>query len=98
EGTLGTLAEKIREAKMSSPGLIGIGRVVSLRKKVRWFDYKPLFGKRIVITRSLYQAPEFARFLEDEGAEVISFPTIQILPPRSWEPLDQALKIISKFD
>ncbi len=98
EGTLGNIAEKAREANLASPVLVILGRVVSLRRKLRWFDTQPLFGKRIVITRALEQAPEFARKLEECGAEVISFPTIQIFPPKSWEELDKALREISQYD
>jgi uroporphyrinogen III methyltransferase/synthase len=98
EGTLETIAEKARQARLASPALIVIGRVVAMRQKLRWFESKPLFGKRIVITRALDQAPEFARMLEEAGAEVLSFPTIQILPPKSWEPIDQAIRDIASFD
>lgn len=98
EGTLETIAEKAKEAKIAPPVLIIIGQVVSLRKKLRWFDTKPLFGKTVVITRALEQAPEFARLLEEQGAEVVAFPTIQILPPKSWDPLDKALREISRYD
>src|SRR6185436_10834583 len=75
-----------------------IGQVVSLRKKLRWFDKKVLFGKTIVITRALEQAAEFAHLLEEEGAEVVSFPTIQIVPPKTWEPVDKAIESLSRFD
>jgi uroporphyrinogen III methyltransferase / synthase len=98
EGTLGDIARKVKEAKIGSPALVIIGRVVSLRKKLRWFDIKPLFGKTIVITRALEQAPEFAHLLEEEGAEVLSFPTIHIRPPKTWQPLDQAIKSIGRYD
>ena len=98
EGTLGDIARKAKEANLGSPALVVIGRVVSLRKKLRWFDTKSLFGKTVVITRALDQAPEFARLLEEHGAEVLNFPTIQILPPRSWDPLDKAIKSVSRFD
>ncbi len=98
EGTLGNIAQKVEQAKIGSPALVVIGKVVSLRQKLRWFDTKPLFGKTIVITRALEQAPEFARLLEDHGAEVLSFPTIQILPPETWDPVDKAIKNISRYD
>src|SRR6185436_13728468 len=90
--------QKAQAAKMGSPALVIIGRVVGLRKKLRWFDTKVLSGKTVVITRALDQAQEFARLLEDQGAEVISFPTIQILPPKTWELVDKAIKSISRFD
>ena len=98
EGTLGDLAQKVKDAKIGSPAMVVIGRVVSLRKKLRWFDTKTLFGKTVVITRAIEQAPEFARLLEEQAAEVVSFPTIQILPPKSWEPLDKAIAGIARFD
>ena len=98
EGTLGDIAGKATKMGLTSPVLIIIGRVVALRKKLRWFDTKPLFGKTIVITRPLDQAPEFARLLEEQGAEVVAFPTIQILPPKSWEPLDRALRQVAQYD
>jgi uroporphyrinogen III methyltransferase/synthase len=59
---------------------------------------KPLNEKTIVITRAAEQAPEFARLLEDQGAEVLSFPVIQILPPKDWRPLDRALRRITRYD
>ena len=57
-----------------------MGEVNNLREHLRWFDTKPLFGKRILITRARAQASEFAERLEVEGAEVIQFPTIEIHP------------------
>jgi uroporphyrinogen III methyltransferase/synthase len=75
-----------------------IGKVVSLRKKLRWFDTKTLFGRKIVVTRAPDQAPEFARLLEDHGAEVLYFPTIRIVPPKTWDPVDKAMGSLSRFD
>ena len=98
EGTLGDIANRTREAGLASPVLIIIGKVVALRKKLRWFDTRPLFGKKIVVTRAAEQAQEFIRILEDLGAEVISFPTIQIVPPKSWAPVERALRGITQYD
>jgi uroporphyrinogen III methyltransferase/synthase len=88
-GTLATLEE--RAAGIAPPALIVVGDVVTLREKLRWFEDKPLFGKRILITRAREQASVFARRLEAAGAEVIEFPTIQIVPPDSWDALDAAI-------
>ena len=57
-----------------------MGEVNRLRGQLRWFDTKPLFGKRILVTRARAQASEFAGLLEANGAAVIQFPTIQIQP------------------
>ena len=58
----------------------------------------PLIGKRILITRAWGQAEEFASLLEDYGAEVVAFPTIEIAPPEDWQPLDKAIEKINSYD
>jgi len=58
----------------------------------------PLLGKKILITRSREQASRFAALLREYGAEPIEVPTIQIVPPNSWEPLDRALAAIHTYD
>lgn len=98
EGTLGTIAKKAGEAKLTSPVLVLIGRVVSLRQKLRWFDTRPLFGRKIIVTRASDQAQDFISLLEDAGAEVYSLPTIQIIPPASWASLDKAIREIGTYD
>ncbi len=98
EATLGTIAAKASEAQLTSPVLVIIGKVVSLRKQLRWFDTRPLFGKRIIVTRASEQAQEFITLLEEAGAEVISMPTIQIVPPLSWSPVDKAIKNVAQYD
>lgn len=60
-------------------------------------DARPLSGRRIVITRARSQAGAFATALEELGAEVIEFPTIEIVPPQSYGPLDRALREIRKY-
>ena len=66
--------------QLKSPAVIVVGEVNRLRQQLRWFDTKPLFGKRILVTRARAQASEFADLLEANGAEVIQFPTIKIQP------------------
>jgi uroporphyrinogen III methyltransferase/synthase len=58
---------------------------------LRWFDTKPLFGRRIVVTRPRAQASGFVELLEDQGAEVLLFSTIETVPLESYERLDIAL-------
>jgi len=94
-GTLSTLVE--RSAGVKPPALIVVGEVVTLREKLRWFEDKPLFGKRILVTRAREQASAFGQRLEAAGGEVIEFPTIQIEPPESWEPLDAAIARIRDY-
>jgi uroporphyrinogen III methyltransferase/synthase len=69
-----------------------------MRGKASGFDGRPLRGKKFVITRAAGQAPEFSRILSETGAEVLSLPTIQIVPPRTWGAVDKAIRDISRFD
>lgn len=90
-GTLADIAEKADQQQIKPPAIIIVGEVVKLRDKLNWFEKKPLFGKRILVTRTRQQASELTSQLESLGAEVIEFPTIEIVPPDTWEPVDQAI-------
>ena len=79
-GTLENIAELVKTHGMKPPAIIVVGRVVSLRDKLRWFDSQPLFGKTIVVTRSRTQASRMSAKLSTLGAKVIEFPTIEITP------------------
>ena len=83
QGTLTDIVEKVDAAQLKSPAVIVVGEVNRLRQQLRWFDTKPLFGKRILVTRARAQASDFADLLEANGAEVIQFPTIKIQPIES---------------
>jgi len=80
-GTLTDIVPKVREAKLGPPAIIVVGEVVRLRQKLNWYESKPLFGKRVVVTRSRGQASAFAEMLIDRGATTIEFPTIDVVPP-----------------
>ena len=80
QGTLEDIVQKAEAAQLKSPAVIVIGEVNRLRQQLRWFDTKPLFGKRILVTRARSQASGFADLLEANGAEIIQFPTIKIQP------------------
>ena len=84
--TLGTIAER---ARPQDAAMLVIGRVAGLREHLRWFDERPLFGRRIVVTRSREQAGELVEMLEERGAEAIQAPTIRIPPPDDMAPLER---------
>src|SRR4029079_4297800 len=63
-GTLRDLAERTRDANDRRPAIVVVGRVAGLREHLRWFDVRPLFGKRVLITRPREQAAEFVHLLE----------------------------------
>ena len=98
EGKLKDIAEIAKRENVKPPGIIVIGDVVSLRAKLNWFEQKPLFGKRIIITRAREQASYFLSLLSDLGAECIEFPTIEIIPPVSLNRMDNAIKGIDDYD
>jgi uroporphyrinogen III methyltransferase/synthase len=95
EGTLGTIADG---AHGRGPALIVVGAVTGLRQHLRWFDSRPLFGRRIVVTRSREQAGELIDMLEERGAEAISAPTIRITPPEDSGALERACAEAGTFD
>lgn len=96
-GTLGDIAEKARKARFEAPVIIVVGSVVNLRRKLNWFERKPLFGKTILVTRSREQASQFAKLLSEAGANVVELPTIQIVPPENWEELDAEIGKIESY-
>ena len=82
----------------TKPAILVVGRVVGLRQHLRWFDERPLFGKRIVITRSREQSGELVDLLESLGAEPIEAPMIRIAPPDDYGPLDAAVAEAGTYD
>ncbi|MGE5361130.1 MAG: uroporphyrinogen-III C-methyltransferase [Bacteroidales bacterium] len=96
-GTLGELARLAHEPAHRTPGILIVGRVTRLREHLRWFDARPLFGKRIIVTRPREQAADLVDHLEGLGAMVTQAPTIRIVPPEDYEALDQACAAASTF-
>jgi len=97
-GTVGTIARRAREASIRPPALLIVGEVVRLRRRLAWFESRPLFGRRIVVTRSRQQASDLRRRLEELGAEAIEFPTIRLLPPRSEKRMREAARHLGRYD
>ncbi len=77
-GTLGDIAARVSEAGIRPPAVTVVGAVAALRDQLRWYDNRPLFGKRVLVTRSRHQASALASLLEAEGAEAVEMPTIAI--------------------
>jgi uroporphyrinogen III methyltransferase/synthase len=98
QGTLQELAHASKDSADRRPAIVVVGRVAGLREHLRWFDARPLFGKRILITRPREQAAEFAQLLEAAGAEAIEAPMIRILPPEDYVALDEACAHADAFD
>ena len=77
-GSLRDITEQVSEAGVQTPALIVVGTVVNLRDRLQWFENKPLFGKRVLVTREASQAKEFADMLSKEGAIPYVLPLIRM--------------------
>lgn len=89
------IARIVEEKDIKPPAVMVVGEVVKLREKLKWYENKPLFGKRVLVTR---EHSEGFEALEDLGAEVIEFSTIKIVPPESWSELDAAIDKIESYN
>ena len=97
-GTLDTIVSQATAAGFKAPAIIVVGDVVKLRKSLQWFEKRPLFGKRIVVTRAREQASDLVNSLADLGAECLECPTIKIIPADDPMPLDRAIHHISDYE
>ncbi len=97
-GTIADIADRAVAAGIAAPAMTLIGRAVGLRDKLAWFEARPLFGHRIIVTRSRHQASELAGRLMQLGAEAIEAPTITIEPLDDYARIDQALRRLSDYN
>jgi uroporphyrinogen III methyltransferase/synthase len=96
--TVVTLPQAILDNNITPPAMTIIGRVVTLRETMSWFEKRPLFGQTIVVTRTRQQASDLTAKLEDLGASVIEAPTIEIAPAKDSSHIDQALARLRDYD
>ena len=97
-GTLADIADKAAAAGIGAPAVTVIGDVVRLRESIGWFDNRPLFGKRVLVTRTRTQASALSEMLTQKGAQPIELPTIEIQPYGDYANLDEALKNIHEYN
>jgi uroporphyrinogen III methyltransferase/synthase len=97
-GTIAEIADKAETAGFKPPAVTIVGDVVSLRNRLRWFDNRPLSGRRIIVTRAADQAGEFSAMLEQRGATVLECPTIKLIDPADWAELDTAIGCLSSYN
>jgi uroporphyrinogen III methyltransferase/synthase len=97
-GAASDLAAKAAAAGFAPPALLVVGKVVALRDRINWFETRPLFGRKVVVTRARQQASEMSARLAALGADVIEMPAIRIAPPADAAPLDAAAARLASYD
>lgn len=77
--TLATLAGEVAARGLGAPAIVVVGEVAALHDRLSWFERRPLFGQRVVVTRAFTYQNKLRQLLEEAGAEVIDVPTIRIV-------------------
>jgi uroporphyrinogen III methyltransferase/synthase len=96
-GTVQELLDYTAASVTSDAALLIVGRVAGLRNHLRWFDERPLFGRRIVVTRSPEQAGDLVDRLEALGAQAIQAPTFRITAAEDPEALTLAAALVEDY-
>jgi uroporphyrinogen III methyltransferase / synthase len=97
-GPLGDIARLAEAAGLSAPAVLIVGEVVALRGRLSWFEKRPLFGKRVVVTRPRHQATGMVRRLEELGATVFTLPLVEICKLADWSRVDNAIARLKEFN
>ncbi len=98
EAPLGELVAAVKAAGLAAPATVVIGEAVKLRSSLAWFERRPLFGWRVLVTRAADQAGTLASALREAGAEPVSTPMIELLPPADYASVDAALGDLQDYD
>ena len=99
ETTINRLREQLSTTPLRrDPAILVLGRVVGFREHMRWFDARPLFGRRVLVTRPREQASDLVDRLAALGAGTVEAPMIRITPPDDPTPLLRAAERPSDFD
>ncbi|MFZ5969798.1 MAG: uroporphyrinogen-III C-methyltransferase [Bacillota bacterium] len=98
KGNLGNIAALVKEHQIENPAIIIVGEVVELSDQLHWLEKRPLFGKKILVTRTRQQASYLSRRIEELGGEAIEFATIKIENPDTFDEIDKAIGEIEKYD
>ena len=94
---LSTVVERVADAGLRPPAVTIVGQVAAMRDELRWFDTSPLFGKRVLVTRTRQQASALSALLASRGAVPVELPVIAVEPLDSVASLDKSLADISAY-
>lgn len=95
---LDQVADEVVARRIRPPVLFIVGDVARLEATTSWFTSRPLFGRRVLVTRPSSQAESLCERLEDLGADVLLQPAIKIAEPEDWRPVDEALAQLDRYD
>jgi len=95
---LSELVAEVRNAKLGAPSAVVVGDVVRLRDSLAWFEKRPLFGSRVLVTRAADQCAEIVDALREFGAEAVLMPMIRLAPPADLSKIDAALGQLASYD
>lgn len=96
--TLGTIADAIEREGLRAPAVLVVGEVVGLRDELAWFEKKPLFGRRVVVTRAAEAATSWTTALTQAGADVAVVPCLAIAPPQDPAAFDRHVRAVEAFN
>lgn len=98
-GTLADIADRIAEAGIRAPAVMIVGEVVELRDRIAWYERRPLFGRRVVVTRAAGQATGLVNVLAAAGADAVAFPCLEFAPALEADQraLDRALANLREY-
>lgn len=97
-GTVATLADRVEQGGLAAPAMVLVGDVVDHSDALNWFERRPLFGRRIAVTRTRAQASELRAQLEQLGAEVLELPLIQVVKDVSNHDLADVFPEFGSYD
>jgi uroporphyrinogen III methyltransferase / synthase len=95
--TLGTVVERIEKDRIRPPVIVLVGNATETTTEP-WFARRPLFGKRILLTRPIERTDALWQPLTELGAECLVQPAIEVSQPKDWGPVDAALRRLNEFD
>src|SRR5262245_32325136 len=98
EAPLADVAAAVQQAGVTAPALVVVGAVAALRPRLAWFEQRPLFGKRVLVTRPRRQSGDLVRRLEELGAVPFVLPAVEVREPADWAPVDRALARLAQYD
>lgn len=100
-GTLADIGEKVKAAGFEPPAVIVVGDVVGKREQLMWYEHRPLFGARVLVTRARAQAGTLSQKIEELGGEPVEYPAIETRLPEGESAeaaIREALEAAETYD